>query len=754
MARLSRSVSLLPAMLLLGATPAMAERVGVMVLDASGSMWNRMDGDITRIEVARDVIDEYLQDRDPEVPLSVLAYGHNRRGDCGDIEVIAAMELQDADTLADQIRALNPQGMTPIAESLRLAAEQVPRTAEAADIILVTDGLETCDGDPCAEAARLAEQGLKIRAHVVGFGLTDNEVQQLSCVTEQTGGQLFQTNSGAELASALSQVEQAAAEPTPEPEPEPEPAPPPAAELTAPDEAPAGSVIEVAWTGPDDDRDYVTIVEAGAPAGSYLDYTRTSGGSPLTITAPDALGNHEIRYVHQQSGDTLASHPITLSPVEASLSAPEEIVTGSQIDVEWEGPDNPRDYVTIVEAGAPEGSYLDYTRTSRGSPLTITAPDALGNHEIRYVLQQSGRTLASHPINLIPASADVTAPEEAVAGSVIEIEWEGPDNPRDYITIVEAGAPEGSYLDYTRTSRRSPLTITAPDALGNHEIRYVLQQSGRTLASQPITLIPASASVTAPEEAVAGSVIKVEWEGPDNPRDYVTIVEAGAPEGSYLDYTRTSRGSPLTITAPDALGNHEIRYVIQQSGRTLASQPISLVPATAQLMVNEPIVPSGEFQVEWMGPDNPRDYITIVEAGAPEGSYTDYVRTSRGSPVTLDAPTEPGDYEVRYVIQQSGRTLASEPVSVGAGEVSLAIEGTPEAGGVVTINWQGPGRYEDYIQIVEAGSAPDASAIREARASQGSPLQLFAPSSAGDYEVRYKASDSGEVLERISFSLE
>ncbi|MDZ7853262.1 MAG: vWA domain-containing protein [Halomonas sp.] len=668
MARLSRSVSLLPAILLLSATPAMAERVGVMVLDASGSMWNRMEGDITRIEVARDVIDEYLQDRDPEVPLSVLAYGHNRRGDCGDIEVIAAMELQDADTLADQIRALNPQGMTPIADSLRLAAEQIPRTAEAADIILVTDGLETCDGDPCAEAARLAEQGLAIRAHVVGFGLTDSEIQQLSCVTEQTGGELFQTNSGAELASALSQVEQAAAEPVPEPEPEPEPepAPPPAAELTAPDEAPAGSVIEVSWTGPDDDKDYVTIVEAGAPEGSYTDYTRTSRGSPLTITAQDALGNFEIRYVHQQSGETLASHPITLTPVEASLSAPEETVTGSVVEVEWEGPDNPKDYITIVEAGAPEGSYLDYTRTSRGSPLTITAPDALGNHEIRYVLQQSGRTLASHPISLIPASASVTAPEEAVGGSVVEVEWEGPDNPKDYITIVEAGAPEGS----------------------------------------------------------------------------------------YLDYTRTSRGSPLTITAPDALGNFEIRYVLQQSGRTLANQPISLIPATAQLMVNEPIVPSGEFQVEWTGPDNPKDYITIVEAGAPEGSYTDYVRTSRGSPVTLDAPEVPGDYEVRYVIQQSGRTLASEPVSVGAGEISLAIEGTPEAGGVVTVNWQGPGRYEDFIQIVEAGSAPDASAIREARASQGSPLQLFAPSAAGDYEVRYKASDSGEVLESLPFTLE
>ncbi|MDT8880520.1 vWA domain-containing protein [Halomonas saccharevitans] len=648
----------------MSATPAMAERVGVMVLDASGSMWNRVEGDATRIEVARDVIDEYLQGRDPKVPLSVLAYGHNRRGDCGDIEVIATMERQDAATLASRIRALNPQGMTPIADSLRLAAKQIPRTAEAADIILVTDGLETCDGDPCAAAARLAEQGLAVRAHVVGFGLTDSEIQQLSCVTEQTGGQLFQTHSGAELARALDQVEQAAAESVAEPEPEP--APVPAAELNASDEAPAGSVIEVAWTGPDDDKDYVTIVEAGAPEGSYIDYTRTSRGSPLTLTAPDALGNHEIRYVHQQSGDTLASHPITLTPLEASLSVPEAVV----------------------------------------------------------------------------------------AGAVVEVAWEGPDNPKDYITIVEAGAPEGSYIDYTRTSRGSPLTLTAPDALGNHEIRYVLQQSGRTLASQPITLSPVSASVTAPEEAVAGSMIEVTWEGPDNPKDYVTIVEAGAPEGSYTDYTRTSRGSPLTLTAPDALGNFEIRYVLQQSGRTLATQPIGLTPATAQLMVDAPIVPSGQFPVEWTGPDNPKDYITIVEAGAPEGTYTDYVRTSRGSPVTLEAPAEPGDYEVRYVIQQSGRTLASLPVSVGAGEVSLTIEGTPEAGGIVTVNWQGPGRYEDLIQIVMADAAEDANAIREARASQGSPLQLFAPSAAGDYEIRYKASDSGEVLERIGFSLE
>ena len=56
----------------------------------------------------------------------------------------------------------------------------IPPTAESADIILVTDGLETCDADPCALAAQLAQEGIAIRAHVVGFGLTSQDINNTS----------------------------------------------------------------------------------------------------------------------------------------------------------------------------------------------------------------------------------------------------------------------------------------------------------------------------------------------------------------------------------------------------------------------------------------------------------------------------------------------------------------------------------------------------------------------------------------------
>src|SRR5690606_12544244 len=110
---------------------------------------------------------------------------------------------------------INPRGMTPISESLRTAAGQIPPTAEEADIILVTDGLETCNADPCAVAAQLANEGIKIRAHVVGFGLTEQEADALACVPGQTGGQSLRPQSGAELTDALNQI--AAAAPMPQP---------------------------------------------------------------------------------------------------------------------------------------------------------------------------------------------------------------------------------------------------------------------------------------------------------------------------------------------------------------------------------------------------------------------------------------------------------------------------------------------------------------------------------------------------------
>ena len=185
-----------------------SDKASIIVLDASGSMWGQLKDGRSKIEVAREVMSEYLKKRDETAPLGLVVYGHRKRGDCADIELLSSVKVQDVKKLSKIINNIQPKGKTPLTDALELAVKQIPRTAEEADIILITDGLETCDQDPCALADKIAAEGIDIRAHVVGFGLSEKEVNTLACIPKKTGGKLLRPQSGEELIEALQEVEQ------------------------------------------------------------------------------------------------------------------------------------------------------------------------------------------------------------------------------------------------------------------------------------------------------------------------------------------------------------------------------------------------------------------------------------------------------------------------------------------------------------------------------------------------------------------
>lgn len=141
----------------------------MLVLDASGSMWGQIDGK-AKIAIARDAVGAML-DGWKGGDLGLMAYGHNRKADCGDIELLQAIGPGTADGIRRQVNALSPKGMTPITESVRRAAEQLRYTEQKATVILVSDGEETCNADPCALGKTLDAAGVDFTAHVVGFDI-------------------------------------------------------------------------------------------------------------------------------------------------------------------------------------------------------------------------------------------------------------------------------------------------------------------------------------------------------------------------------------------------------------------------------------------------------------------------------------------------------------------------------------------------------------------------------------------------------
>lgn len=200
----------------------------LFILDGSGSMWGRIDGR-AKIAIAKDVMTGLVRALAPTVDVGLLAYGHRRKGDCNDIEILAPPGAGDSASLTAAIEAINPKGKTPIAGALEMAAGRVEALEEATTVVLVSDGKETCGGDPCARVREIKAKGIDVTVHVVGFDVNNEERRQLTCIAEAGGGRYFTADNAAQLRQALGDVKREIVG-----EGAPQPAPPPAETATAP----------------------------------------------------------------------------------------------------------------------------------------------------------------------------------------------------------------------------------------------------------------------------------------------------------------------------------------------------------------------------------------------------------------------------------------------------------------------------------------------------------------------------------------
>lgn len=199
---------------MVAAGPALAADRAIIVMDASGSMWGQIAGK-TKIEIARETLAGVLPDIPGDMELGLIAYGHREKGVCSDIEEIVPPAAGTRERIAEAVNGLNPKGKTPLSDAVLQAAQSLRYTEDKATVILVTDGIETCEANPCAVASELEKAGVDFTVHVVGFGLSEEEGKQVSCLAENTGGRYLQAKDADELSEALTQTVAAAPEPEP-----------------------------------------------------------------------------------------------------------------------------------------------------------------------------------------------------------------------------------------------------------------------------------------------------------------------------------------------------------------------------------------------------------------------------------------------------------------------------------------------------------------------------------------------------------
>jgi hypothetical protein len=195
----------------------------LFIVDASGSMKKAVDGE-PRMTAAKRVLADALARMPAETRLGLLVYGHRKAKDCTDIELVAPIGSEDASAIAGRIGTLTPRGETPIAAALQAAAKSFAvLKGQGNAIVLVTDGIEECKGDPCAAARAIKAAGLDLKVNVVGFTLKEEQEKLIHCVAEETGGDYYSAANASALTQALTAASQAAAAPAPQPAPAPEP---------------------------------------------------------------------------------------------------------------------------------------------------------------------------------------------------------------------------------------------------------------------------------------------------------------------------------------------------------------------------------------------------------------------------------------------------------------------------------------------------------------------------------------------------
>ena len=259
-----------------------------------------------------------------------------------------------------------------------------------------------------------------------------------------------------------------------------------------------------------------------------------------------------------------------LAQAEVALIVPDRLETNRPVVLEWSGPAVAGDRVTMAR---PQDASVDHelcvSATGDGAAAAV-APGRAGGYEVRYVSGRSLRVLQRVPVELFEVPARLWSPVQATAGRSLEVHWDGPDAPTDFLTIVPADAPPGAYTSFATTAGGTPATLEIPRSPGEYEVRYVAGRSSATLATRPLLVVAMPATVTGPERAPAGGRLEVRWEGPDATEDVIAVARPDWPPQRSLDWTFTAMGSPLSLAAPDKPGRYELRYVSGEDQQILA----------------------------------------------------------------------------------------------------------------------------------------------------------------------------------------
>jgi hypothetical protein len=177
-----------------------------IVLDVSGSM-NQKLGDGTRWKTALAMLEEVVKELPEDLNVGLRVYGHRHSSKsaetCKDTQLVVPIARLDRERIVKAASSLRPRGETPLIHSSLQAVNDL-KAAGGGSVILITDGEESCGGDPVAAATDIRNSGVDVTLNIVGFTITgENVANELGTLAGSTGGRYYSAQDGAQLSRAV-----------------------------------------------------------------------------------------------------------------------------------------------------------------------------------------------------------------------------------------------------------------------------------------------------------------------------------------------------------------------------------------------------------------------------------------------------------------------------------------------------------------------------------------------------------------------
>lgn len=286
------------------------------------------------------------------------------------------------------------------------------------------------------------------------------------------------------------------------------------------------------------------------------------------------------------------------------------------------------------------------------------------------------KSLSTDAPPLPPASATLKAPATSVAANRFNVTFTGPGTPQDWVGFAPKGADglayvaeSGSWRAVSGTS--GEVTLRAPSVPGTYELRYVSPgRKAAVLATQPVTVTPATSAVRGPREAMASDAVMIEADGPYAEDHWIGFAlkgtEAGAYVGSSWVRPDPSGSTRARIPVPDEPGDYELRYVLKEGEEVIGRQDIKVTPAKGTFRAPPSTARAGDMlTIPFDGPRNPGGsaFIAIVPRDGGADAYLAYCYLPETGDCEFPVPEVSGPHDLIYVVA-GDRILARSPIDI------------------------------------------------------------------------------------------